>query len=70
MLWKPSELATLSNWVVFKALRESGLPDGVVNFLPSTVPLYGDTVLSSPDLAGLSFTGSDNTFRKLWQQVK
>ncbi|KAI6654849.1 Delta-1-pyrroline-5-carboxylate dehydrogenase, mitochondrial-like [Oopsacas minuta] len=69
ILWKPSQQAMLSNWVVFQTLREAGIPDGVMNFLPSTVPLFGDIVLASPHLAGLNFTGSSNTLRTLWKQV-
>lgn len=57
-LWKPSDTAVLSNWHVFKILEEAGFPDGVINFLPADGPTFGNTVLSSPHLAGLNFTGS------------
>ena len=57
-LWKPSDTAMLSNWTMFKIFREAGLPPGVVNFVPAPGPLFGDTVTDSPDLAGVSFTGS------------
>ena len=69
ILWKPSHQALLSNWVIFQTLVEAGLPEGVINFLPSTVPLFGDVVLASPYLAGLSFTGSAKTLKHLWKQV-
>lgn len=58
VLWKPSDTAMLSNWVVFKVLREAGVPDGVVNFVPAHGPLFGDVVVSSPHLAAINFTGS------------
>lgn len=35
VLWKPSDTAMLSNWTVFKIMREAGVPDGVVNFVPA-----------------------------------
>lgn len=69
MLWKPSETACLSNYTVFKALREAGVPDGVINFVPSHGPTFGDTILQSPDLAAISFTGSTATFNTLWKGV-
>ncbi|EGD79871.1 aldehyde dehydrogenase 4 family [Salpingoeca rosetta] len=69
VLWKPSENAALSNYVVFKALREAGLPDGVVNFVPAAGPTFGDKIVSSPDLAAISFTGSTRTFNTLWKGV-
>lgn len=69
VLWKPSETAALSNYTVFRALREAGMPDGVVNFVPAHGPVFGDTILSSPDLAAISFTGSTQTFDTLWKGV-
>lgn len=58
VLWKPSDTAMLSNWTVFKVLREAGVPDGVINFVPANGPLFGDVVVSSPHLAAINFTGS------------
>ena len=57
-LWKPSDTSVLSNYVVYKILREAGLPAGVINFVPSRGQVFGDTVTSSPHLAGINFTGS------------
>jgi 1-pyrroline-5-carboxylate dehydrogenase len=42
ILWKPASTAILSNWIIFKVLREAGLPDGVINFLPGSGALIGD----------------------------
>ncbi|KAL5491336.1 hypothetical protein EMCRGX_G016608 [Ephydatia muelleri] len=69
VLWKPSDTAMLSNWTVFKVLREAGVPDGVINFVPANGPLFGDVVVSSPHLAAINFTGSTRTFKHLWGQV-
>lgn len=69
VLWKPSDTAILSNWIIFKIMREAGLPDGVVNFVPADGPVFGDTITASPDLAGINFTGSVPTFQRLWRQV-
>ncbi|XP_063965837.1 delta-1-pyrroline-5-carboxylate dehydrogenase, mitochondrial-like [Lytechinus pictus] len=69
VLWKPSPNAVYSSYVVFNILREAGIPDGVINFVPADGPVFGDTVTSSPDLACVAFTGSTGTFKRLWQQV-
>ncbi|XP_050414417.1 delta-1-pyrroline-5-carboxylate dehydrogenase, mitochondrial [Patella vulgata] len=68
-LWKPSDTAMLSNYEVFKIYREAGLPAGVINFVPADGPVFGDTIVSSPDLAGVNFTGSVKTFKYLWKQI-
>lgn len=69
VLWKPSDTAVLSNWIVFKIMREAGVPEGVVNFIPTDGPVFGDAITSSPHLAGINFTGSLATFRTLWSMV-
>lgn len=58
VLWKPSDTAMLSNWTIFKIMREAGVPPGVVNFVPADGPVFGDTITASPHLAGINFTGS------------
>ncbi|XP_003383539.2 PREDICTED: delta-1-pyrroline-5-carboxylate dehydrogenase, mitochondrial-like [Amphimedon queenslandica] len=68
-VWKPSDAAILSNWYVFKVLREAGVPDGVINFVPAPPQDFGDTVTASPHLSAISFTGSAKTFKHLWKQV-
>lgn len=57
-LWKPASTAVLSNWTMFKIFREAGIPDGVINFVPSGGLNFGETITSSPDLAAIDFTGS------------
>lgn len=69
VLWKPSDTAILSNWIIFKICREAGVPAGVVNFVPAHGPDFGNTITSSPYLAGINFTGSVPTFNRLWSQV-
>ncbi|KAM8708228.1 hypothetical protein ACLKA7_015234 [Drosophila subpalustris] len=69
VLWKPSDTALLSNWRIFNIMREAGVPDGVVNFVPADGPVFGDTITASPHLAAINFTGSVPTFSRLWKQV-
>lgn len=69
VLWKPSDTAMLPSWVCYEVLRECGLPPGVIQFVPSDGPTFGDTITDSEHLAGINFTGSVPTFTRLWQQV-
>jgi len=68
-LWKPSDTAILSNYLIYKIFKEAGFPDGVVNFLPSDGPVFGKTVTAHPELAAINFTGSVPTFQWLWKAV-
>jgi len=69
VLWKPASTAVYSNYLVMRILEESGLPAGVINFLPGSGAEIGDYVLKHPDLAGVHFTGSSATFRNMWKIV-
>ncbi|GIY84824.1 hypothetical protein CDAR_282181 [Caerostris darwini] len=67
ILWKPSDTAMLSNYIIFKLLKEAGFPPGVINFIPADGPVFGDVITKSEDLAGINFTGSLKTFKLLWK---
>lgn len=69
VVWKPSDTAMLSNWIIFNVMREAGVPPGVVSFVPSDGPVFGNNITCSPDLAGINFTGSVPTFTRLWRQI-
>lgn len=69
VLWKPSDTAMLSNYLVFKVMEEAGFPPGVINFVPADGPVFGDVICRSPYLSGINFTGSVPTFRHLWRSV-
>ncbi|XP_029435199.1 delta-1-pyrroline-5-carboxylate dehydrogenase, mitochondrial isoform X2 [Rhinatrema bivittatum] len=69
VLWKPSDTAILSSYVVYKVFLEAGLPPNVVQFVPADGPVFGDTVTNSEHLCGINFTGSVPTFKRLWKQV-
>ncbi|MDR1499821.1 MAG: L-glutamate gamma-semialdehyde dehydrogenase [Tannerellaceae bacterium] len=68
-VWKPSTTAIHSNYLLMKIFKEAGLPDGVVNFIPGQGSIIGKAVTSNPALAGFHFTGSSDTFNKLWLQM-
>lgn len=58
VLWKPSDSALSASFLVYRVLRECGLPPDIIQFLPADGPVFGDTVTCSPHLAGINFTGS------------
>lgn len=69
VLWKPATTAILSNYHLMKIYQEAGMPDGVINFIPGQGATIGDIVMNHKDLAGIHFTGSNNTFNHLWKTV-
>jgi len=69
VVWKPSDTAILSNYLIYKIFRDAGFPDGVVNFVPADGPTFGKVVTAQPELAAVNFTGSVPTFQWLWKAV-
>ncbi len=69
VVWKPSSTAVLSNYYFMQILKEAGLPDGVINFIPGKGSQIGKIVLSHKDLAGIHFTGSTAVFQTLWKKT-
>ncbi|MDM0029530.1 L-glutamate gamma-semialdehyde dehydrogenase [Variovorax saccharolyticus] len=69
VVWKPAGSAALSNYLFMQLLEEAGLPPGVINFLPGDPREITDTLLASPHLAGIHFTGSTAVFDQLWQET-
>ena len=68
-IWKPASSAILACYYLMEMLKEAGLPDGVINFLPGNGSVIGDSILKHPDLAGIHFTGSTNTFNHIWKTI-
>ncbi|VDP90830.1 unnamed protein product [Echinostoma caproni] len=58
VLWKPSDTAVYSNYLVYRIFREAGLPAGVINFVPADGPTFGKVITKHSQLAGVNFTGS------------
>ena len=69
VIWKPSDSAVLSNYLVHKILVEAGLPPGVIQFVPGPAEEIARTAIEHPEFAGLHFTGSTDVFTHLWQQI-
>jgi len=69
VVWKPASSCVYTPYLCMEILREAGLPDGVVNFVPGSGADVGDTCLTDPHLAGVHFTGSTRVFQNMWQTV-
>ncbi len=68
-VWKPSDSQMLSAQIIMEVFREAGLPDGVINMVNGDPEMVTDTVLASPDFAGIHFTGSTDVFKGIWQKI-
>jgi 1-pyrroline-5-carboxylate dehydrogenase len=66
-VWKPASASLLSNYYLMKIFQESGMPDGVINFVPGSGSLISKLVLDDKQLGGIHFTGSTQTFKTLWK---
>lgn len=68
-VWKPSDSQMLSAQVLMEVFREAGLPAGVINMINGDPEMVTDTVLASPDFAGIHFTGSTDVFKGIWGKI-
>lgn len=69
VVWKPSDSQVFSAKVIIDVLKEAGLPNGVINVVYGDALMITDTVLASPDFAGIHFTGSTSVFKDLWAKI-
>jgi 1-pyrroline-5-carboxylate dehydrogenase len=58
VVFKVASDTSLSGWLLLEALRDAGLPDGVVNFVTGAGAAIGEALVAHPDVAGITFTGS------------
>jgi len=69
VVWKPSDSAIASNWLLYNILLEAGLPRDVVQFVPGNPEEVTKEVLAHKKFAALHYTGSTAVFRKLYGQI-
>jgi 1-pyrroline-5-carboxylate dehydrogenase len=69
VVWKPASTAAVSAHYVLALLEEAGLPPGVINLVYGSGAEIGDAALTSPELAGIHFTGSTPVFQHMWRTV-
>ena len=64
---KPAELVPASAWAFAEIISRSGLPRGVFNLVLGPGREVGQAIVDSPDVAAVSFTGSQAIGRKIAQ---
>src|SRR4030066_98629 len=55
---KPSSETPMIGYIFYEIMKQAGLPDGVLNFLPGSGSEVGDNLLSHPKVRFIAFTGS------------
>jgi alpha-ketoglutaric semialdehyde dehydrogenase len=55
---KPADLTPASAWAIAEILQRAGVPEGVFNLVMGRGSEVGEALLTSPDVDGVSFTGS------------
>jgi acyl-CoA reductase-like NAD-dependent aldehyde dehydrogenase len=58
---KPADLVPGCAWALTEVLHRAGLPPGVLNLVMGRGSVVGQTMLDSPDIDAISFTGSTAT---------
>ncbi|KAK3394771.1 Aldehyde/histidinol dehydrogenase [Podospora didyma] len=69
VVWKPSDFAISSNWLLYNILIEAGLPRNVIQFVPGNPEEVTKVVLAHKKFAALHYTGSTAVFRKLYGEI-
>jgi 1-pyrroline-5-carboxylate dehydrogenase len=69
VVWKPATTQLLAAHVIIELLEAAGLPPGVINLVAAPGGAVSEAALTHPELAGIHFTGSTDTFRHLWSKV-
>lgn len=64
---KPAEDTPWTSRLLAEAFRDAGLPDGVVNYVTGRGSVAGQAMVDSPELDGLTFTGSYDVGMKLYR---
>ncbi|GAA3084687.1 aldehyde dehydrogenase family protein [Rhizobium viscosum] len=65
VVFKPADLVPACSWAIADILHRAGLPKGVLNLVMGKGSVVGQAMLDSPDIAGITFTGSTGTGRRV-----
>ncbi|WP_296098967.1 aldehyde dehydrogenase family protein [uncultured Agrobacterium sp.] len=65
IVFKPADLVPGCAWAIVDILHRAGLPNGVLNLVMGRGSVVGQAMLDSPDLAGITFTGSTGTGQRV-----
>lgn len=65
IVFKPAELVPGCSWAIVDILHRAGLPKGVLNLVMGKGSVVGQVMLDSPDVSGITFTGSTGTGKRV-----
>ncbi len=65
VVFKPADLVPGCAWALADIIQSAGAPPGVFNLLVGRGSAVGETIITSPEVAGISFTGSVETGRAI-----
>jgi aldehyde dehydrogenase (NAD+) len=65
VVFKPADIVPGCAWTIVDILVRAGLPKGVLNLVMGKGSVVGETILNSPDINALTFTGSIETGKKV-----
>ena len=69
VVWKPAPTQLRAAYETMLALRDAGLPPGVINLVSGDAEMIGNAVLGSEHFAGLHFAGSTSTFELMFRAI-
>lgn len=58
VVFKPATDTPYTGWLLTTCFRDAGVPDGAFNFVTGSGKTVGQTIIDSPDVDGITFTGS------------
>ena len=65
VVFKPADLVPGCSWAIVDILVRAGLPKGVLNLVMGRGSVVGQTILDSPDVHAVTFTGSTGTGKRV-----
>jgi 1-pyrroline-5-carboxylate dehydrogenase len=67
VVFKPATDTPWTSRLLAEAFRDAGFPDGVVNFVTGPGGTLGQALIDSPEVDGITFTGSFDVGMKIYQ---
>ena len=65
VVFKPAELVPASSWAIAEIISRTSLPKGVFNLVMGPGSKVGNSIVNSPDVTAVTFTGSVATGRRI-----
>ncbi|WP_416148704.1 alpha-ketoglutaric semialdehyde dehydrogenase GucD [Salipaludibacillus sp. HK11] len=64
---KPATETAITGTKVVECFYEAGIPEGVINMVTGAGSVVGERIVEHPSIAGITFTGSDKTGKRIGQ---